>query len=154
MGVFDFIKDAGEKIFQSGGKSAETDQLRAESIKGHVMGLGLAVKNLSVTFANGVATVRGVVTSKEDEEKILVTVGNIYGVSKVDDQIDVEAPVAAPAPAAKLYTVKSGDTLGAIAKAHYGDAKKYPVIFEANQPMLKDPNKIYPGQVLRIPPLS
>jgi len=69
---------------------------------------------------------------------------------RVDDQVDVEAP----APAAKLYTVKSGDTLGAIAKAHYGNASKYPVIFEANQPMLKDPNKIYPGQVLRIPPLD
>ena len=40
----------------------------------------------------------------------------------------------------------------AIAKAHYGDGNKYHVIFEANKPMLKDPNKIYPGQVLRIPP--
>jgi nucleoid-associated protein YgaU len=53
-----------------------------------------------------------------------------------------------------MYTVKSGDTLSAIAKEQYGDAMKYPQIFEANKPMLENPDKIYPGQVLRIPPLS
>lgn len=57
-------------------------------------------------------------------------------------------------PEATLYTVQSGDSLSKIAKVHYGDAMKYPVIFKANQPMLKDPDKIYPGQVLRIPPLG
>ncbi len=153
MGLFDFVKDAGEKLRKKDNE-AETNQLRAESIKGHILGLGLEVKNLGVTFDDGLATVTGVVTSLADEEKILVTVGNIYGVARVDDQVTVEAPVAeaAPEPAATLYTVKSGDTLGGIAKAHYGSAGKYPVIFEANKPMLKDPNKIYPGQVLRIPP--
>ncbi|GAB5451018.1 MAG: peptidoglycan-binding protein LysM [Halioglobus sp.] len=73
---------------------------------------------------------------------------------------EASAPTAAPAESAPtaqastFYTVQSGDTLGAIAKAHYGDAGKYPLIFEANQPMLKDPDKIYPGQSLRIPPLT
>jgi nucleoid-associated protein YgaU len=76
-------------------------------------------------------------------------VGNTKGVARVDDQMTVEAP----APEAALYTVKSGDGLSKIAKVHYGDASKYPVIFEANKPMLKDPNKIYPRQVLRIPPV-
>jgi nucleoid-associated protein YgaU len=47
--------------------------------------------------------------------------------------------------------VKSGDTLSAIAKQFYGDAGRYSAIFEANKPMLKDPDEIYPGQVLRIP---
>ena len=69
------------------------------------------------------------------------------GVARVDDQLVVEVPE----PEATLYTVKSGDSLSKIAKAHYGDAMKYPVIFEANKPMLKDPDRIYPGQVLRIP---
>jgi len=54
-------------------------------------------------------------------------------------------------PSSRFYTVKSGDTLGKIAKEFYGNAGKYPVIFEANKPMLKDPDRIYPGQVLRIP---
>ena len=51
----------------------------------------------------------------------------------------------------RTYTVEKGDTLSRIAKEMYGDAGKYPAIFEANKPMLKDPDKIYPGQVLRIP---
>jgi nucleoid-associated protein YgaU len=71
-------------------------------------------------------------------------------VAQVNDLTTVEAPE----PEATFYTVKSGDSLSAIAKAHYGDAMKYPEIFEANKPMLKDPDKIYPGQVLRIPPLG
>ena len=50
--------------------------------------------------------------------------------------------------------MKKGDTLSGIAKTVYGKASKYPVIFEANRPMLSDPDKIYPGQVLRIPPLE
>ncbi|MEZ4386293.1 MAG: peptidoglycan-binding protein LysM [Candidatus Krumholzibacteriia bacterium] len=156
MGLFDFVKDAGETILKRGDDAAETDRLRGESIKGHIIGLGLAVRDLSVTYDDGLATVTGVVSSAADEQKILVAVGNIYGVARVDDRVTVEAPAAhaAPEPAATLYTVKSGDTLGGIAKAHYGNAGKYPVIFEANKPMLKDPNKIYPGQVLRIPPLG
>ena len=54
---------------------------------------------------------------------------------------------------AQFHTVVSGDSLSKIAKEFYGDAMKYPVIFEANKPMLTHPDKIYPGQVLRIPPL-
>ncbi len=73
--------------------------------------------------------------------------GNTEGVSQVDDQIDVQAA----APEAILYTVEKGDSLSRIAKQHYGDPMKYPLIFDANRPMLEDPNLIYPGQVLRIP---
>ncbi len=153
MGLFDFVKDAGEKLFNQGPDEAETNQLKADSIKGHVMGLGLEVQNLSVAFDDGIATIGGVVTSQADEERILLAVGNIYGVAQVNDQVEVQVPepLPEPEPVAVLYTVKAGDTLGAIAKAHYGDYKKYPVIFEANKPMLKDPDRIYPGQVLRIP---
>jgi nucleoid-associated protein YgaU len=58
------------------------------------------------------------------------------------------------APSENLYTVGRGDTLSAIARNYYKDANKYPQIFEANKAMLEDPNKIYPGQVLRVPPLA
>ena len=64
-----------------------------------------------------------------------------------------EVAVIEEAEMAKFHTVESGDTLGKIAKIFYGNAMKYPVIFEANKPMLTHPDKIYPGQVLRIPPL-
>jgi nucleoid-associated protein YgaU len=148
MGFFDFVKDAGEKVFKKEDNSAEMDQAKADSLKGHVMGLGLDIKDLGISFAEGRATVSGVTASQADREKIVLTVGNTYGVAGVDDQLTVEVPE----PEATFYTVKSGDTLGGIAKTHYGNAMKYPVIFEANKPMLTDPNKIYPGQVLRIPP--
>ena len=75
--------------------------------------------------------------------------GNVEGVATVDDRISV----VNPEPEAKFYTVKSGDTLSKISKEFYGDAMKYNVIFEANKPMLSHPDKIYPGQVLRIPAL-
>jgi nucleoid-associated protein YgaU len=91
---------------------------------------------------------------------MVLCAGNQYGISKVDCKLTVDAPpqaAAAPAapaePESTFYTVQSGDTLGKIAAQQYGDAGKYPVIFEANRPMLTDPDKIYPGQTLRIPPL-
>ena len=80
----------------------------------------------------------------------MLLVGNTRGVSRVDDRILVEKPE----PEAQMYTVVSGDSLSKIAKKFYGDAMKYPAIFDANKPMLKDPDKIYPGQVLRIPELK
>jgi nucleoid-associated protein YgaU len=92
--------------------------------------------------------VTGEVGSQEEKEKILLAVGNIAGVGSVDDQITVTGPVAV---AAKFVTVVKGDTLSAISLRVYGDANKYQKIFEANKPMLKDVNKIYPGQSLRIP---
>ena len=70
--------------------------------------------------------------------------------AEVEDNLNV----VEPKPEATMYTVVSGDSLSKIAKAQYGDPMKYPMIFEANQPMLKDPDKIYPGQVLRIPVLD
>ncbi len=73
--------------------------------------------------------------------------GNVAGITKVDDQVKV----ADSAPEAEFYTVKSGDTLSAISKTVYGNANEYNKIFEANKPMLTHPDKIYPGQVLRIP---
>ena len=81
-------------------------------------------------------------------KRILLAAGNVQGVSNVDDQL----AVANPEPEARFHTVVRGDSLSAIAKQYYGNANKYPAIFEANKPMLSHPDKIYPGQVLRIPP--
>jgi nucleoid-associated protein YgaU len=100
------------------------------------------------------------VETQADREKVVLAIGNTPGVGRVDDQLTVLAAVDDEGEVveeeeeivAVMYTVKKGDTLSAIAKAHYGNANKYPVIFEANKPMLQDPDKIYPGQVLRIPP--
>ena len=151
MGLFDFVKDAGEMIFGTKEAKAENKQETEEGLIEVIQNFGFDVENLVVEFSEGgVVVLRGKVKSQEDKEKIVLSVGNIKGVSQVDDQLEVESP----SPEATYYTVKRGDTLWKIAKENYGDGNKYMVIFEANKPMLKDPDKIYPDQVLRIPPLE
>ena len=147
MGIFDFVKDVGEKLFGGKEATAEAKKETEEALVNQVQKMGLKIDDLSIDFNNDVATIRGQASSQEEREKVVLIVGNTKGVGQVNDQMTV----AVPAPEAVLYTVKSGDTLSKIAKAHYGDAMKYPVIFEANRPILADPDKICPGQVLRIP---
>jgi nucleoid-associated protein YgaU len=117
--------------------------------------MGLDVKQLKVDVAGETATVSGEAGSQADREKVLLAVGNTQGIAKVDDRMSVAtaklAEATPPPPETKYHTVVTGDSLSKIAKEFYGDPMKYPVIFEANKPMLKDPDKIYPGQVLRIP---
>ena len=157
MGLFTFIKEAGEKLF--GHKEAEQaaspeektrlNQAAAQAIFDHINSLGLKWSNLMVSFTSGQVSISGSTPDQENREKIILAAGNVQGVDNVEDHLTVEAPAAE----ARFYTVVSGDTLSKIAAEQYGNASKYPVIFEANKPMLKDPNKIYPGQNLRIPPL-
>ncbi len=149
MGLITFIKDAGAKIF-GGETSTEAKARKEQAIIDFVQKFELKVNDLSVDVDDDKATVKGVAESQADKEKVLLAVGNIKGIATVNDLIEVKIPE----PEAKYYTVKSGDSLSKIAKEYYGNAMKYPVIFEANKPMLKDPNLIYPGQVLRIPPLD
>jgi nucleoid-associated protein YgaU len=137
MGLFDFVKEAGKKIDMYTNLAQE------------VNGLGIEVENLDVQYNEGVAVVKGTVDSQADKEKIILALGNVDGVVQVDDLLDVNNPE----PEATFYTVQPGDSLSKISKRHYGDAMKYMVIFEANKPMLTSPDKIYPGQVLRIPEL-
>jgi nucleoid-associated protein YgaU len=87
------------------------------------------------------------VDTQEEREKIILMTGNTEGIDAVEDRLQVSRPE----PEAQFYDVKPGDTLSKIAKQFYGDANKYHQIFEANRPMLKDPDEIYPGQKLRIP---
>ena len=155
MGIFDFVKSAGAKLKPRDDEDQKFDEQLEERRKGnalmrHVMGLGFEVEKLRVDYDDGVATVTGTVTDQGTREKVILAVGNTEGIARVDDRMEV----VEAAPEAVMYTVVSGDTLGKIAKEHYGNAAKYPVIFEANKPLLEDPNKIYPGQVLRIPPLD
>ncbi|MCG5238304.1 peptidoglycan-binding protein LysM [Azospirillum doebereinerae] len=142
--MFDFFRrDAGKKL---GGN--ETPD--AEHIKAEVGRLGLDVQGLDVAVNGDTVTVKGQAASQEAKEKAVLVAGNVHGVSKVEEQITV----AQAQPESQFYTVQSGDTLSKVAKQFYHDANKYPAIFDANRPMLKDPDEIYPGQVLRIPPAA
>ena len=143
FGMVPFVKAAGRglgKMF--GGKEAE-DKLKKE-----VDDLGLKRDGVDIHVDDdGKVLVKGRGLTQEQKEKLILAVGNVDGVGEGEDNIEA----ADDAPAARFYTVKSGDSLSKIAKAMYGDPMRYPEIFEANTPMLKDPDKIYPGQVLRIP---
>jgi nucleoid-associated protein YgaU len=165
MGLIEFVKNAGEKLFGGDDEPEVQNQARVreqtpEEIKQFnerrkaaklvnlVEGLGFEVEDLSIKVEDDVAAVSGKVGSQADREKIVLAVGNTSGIGRVDDGMEV----ASSEPEATYYTVRSGDTLSKIAKEYYGNAMKYPEIFEANKPLLSDPDKIYPGQVLRIPP--
>jgi nucleoid-associated protein YgaU len=161
MSLISFIADAGEKLL--GGTAAPTASSSAgkpdvaalnaaagAAIEKYIASQNLSAKNLSVKYdgASKTAIVSGVAPDQATKEKILLCCGNVSSVAKVDDQLTVAQP---DAPPSSFYEVKAGDSLSKIAKSVYGDANTYMKIFEANKPMLADPNKIYPGQKLRIP---
>ena len=164
MGLMSFIKDAGEKLFGIGQAKAAQEAVKAaptpenvaamsaaagEAIEKYINTQGLAVSALDIQFdaPSGAVTVAGTVPDQATKEKVLLCCGNVAGVASVNDML----VVTAPEPESQWHTVVSGDNLSKIAKKFYGDANKYPMIFEANKPMLTHPDKIYPGQLLRIP---
>ena len=154
MGLLSFIKEAGEKLFGgSSAQAAEPDANKAAgaAIKTYIetQNLGLTGLEVSYVAAEGLVTLKGNAPSQEASEKASLAAGNVANVTKVDNQL--VAPAAEPA---QYHDVVKGDTLSAISKKYYGDANKYNAIFEANKPMLTHPDKIYPGQKLRIPPLK
>ena len=147
MGLFSFIKNAGSKIFgKKKAEAAPVELTKIDALKAEVSKLGIPVEGLDVEICEQVI-VHGRTGTTEQAEKIVLALGNVEGIGSVDDRLDVANPTAQ----AVFVEVKSGDTLGKIAKEQYGDAMKYPAIFEANKPMLSHPDKIYPGQILRIP---
>lgn len=173
MGIFSFVKGIGDKItgqdkLDKAGEAATqpvavnhaapqakpvvhepTAQEMANLLLKRVQSLGLAIEGLSVNYntVSDAAEVKGKVKTQADREKIILALGNVSNVATVVDSIDVETPAAE----STMYTVKSGDTLSKIADHVYGDPHAYNKIFDANKPMLSDPDKIYVGQVLRIP---
>ena len=157
MSIISFIKEAGEKLFGSktpapDAPAADVDaanKTASDAIAAYISAQNLPVDGLNVAFdgASGIVTVGGEAPDQATKEKVLLCCGNVHGVSQVDDGMTV----AQPADESRWYTVVRGDTLSAISKSQYGNANEYPKIFEANKPMLTSPDKIYPGQVLRIP---
>ena len=149
MGLFDFVKDVGRQVF-------DTDAEAADNIKQHLEIKTSGLSNLDVQFDDGVATICGDCTSAAVRDSAILIAGNIKGVEKIIAD-DLKAPEPKPeepveaVETVEYYEIVSGDTLGAIAKRFYGNASKYTKIFEANRDILSDPNKIYPGQKIRIP---
>ena len=146
MGLFDFVKDVGRQIL-------DTDAEAADNIKQHLELTTSGLRTLDVQFADGTVTLCGECKNQAVRDQALLIAGNIQGVEKV-----IAAARKAPEPTpeepeekAEIYEIVSGDTLGAIAKRYYGNASKYVKIFEANKDIISDPNKIYPGQKIRIP---
>ena len=137
MGMWSFVKNAGKSLF-GGPAAASEDVLMKE-----VTDLGLNADDVQIALdGDKVKVTGGDKLSAEDKEKLILAVGNVEGVAEVEADLAKE-PV--------FHTVKKGDTLWAISSKHLGNGARYNEIFEANRPMLSHPDKIYPGQVLRIP---
>lgn len=141
MGLFDFFKDMGEKIFGS-------EDEAAEKIKANIEAANPGIKDLGVNYNDGVVALTGTADSAEAMEKAVLMAGNVMGVSEV--KVD---GISSPPQQAQVeyYTIQKGDTLSGIAKNYYGKANDYPRIFEANREVIKNPDLIYPGQKIRIP---
>ena len=141
MGLFDFARNIGKKLFGS-------EDEAPEKIKEHIEEANPGVSNLAVTVEDGVATLTGEAESAEAMEKAVLMAGNVKGISEVRAD-GLSAPVAEVE--VQYYEIQSGDTLSAISARFYGKASDYPRIFEANREVIKDPDLIYPGQKIRIP---
>jgi nucleoid-associated protein YgaU len=141
MGLFDYVKDMGRKLFS---KEAEA----ADVIRGHIEEANPGIEGLEVGFANGTVSLKGSAKNAEAMEKAVLMAGNIQGV----DNVDIEG-LSAPAVVEKVeyYTIVKGDTLSGIAKRFYGKGSLYPRIFDANREVIQDPDKIFVGQKIRIP---
>jgi len=147
MGLFSFIKNAGKKLLGKKEEVAAPAVLsKADALKQEITRLGIPVNGLDIDFAEQII-VTGATDTNANREKIILALGNVEGVACVQDNISVTTPE----PESIFHEVKSGDSLSKIAKEVYGDPMKYNAIFEANKPMLEHPDKIYPGQILRIP---
>jgi len=148
VGLFSFIKDAGAKLFGGSAQAATPDALK-KTVEGH----GFDASKLNIDVQGDKVKLSGQAMSQEEAEKLILSLGNTYGVAEVDTS---ELKVEKPSAQSTMYTVQKGDTLWAIAEKHYGKGKgaKHTEIVKANSPPVKDPDMIQPGWVLRIPPLS
>ena len=171
MGLFDKIKGAFSGGEPEKDVTASPSQLLREA--------GIDPSGLKFGFGTGTISVSGTIDSEADRARALEVLNGIDGINTVNDNMAVAAPTAAapeptpePAPEAeaatpppaestsaddpdtRTYTVKSGDSLWKIAEEMYGNGSKYPAIFEANKDIMDDPDKIFPGQELKIPELN
>ncbi len=169
MGLISFMKNAGAKLFGKKDNDAEKtevassapvlsqaelDAQKALLLESEVRKYGLNIDDLYIQVDDETATVHGNAHTVADKEKAILVCGNVEGIAAVEDRLTLPTDERSlEQTESQYYTVEKGDTLSKIAKEFYGNAGKYMVIFEANKPMLSDPDKIYPGQVLRIPSL-
>lgn len=167
MSLFGFVKDIGRQLFKK-------DEDAAAAILQHIENNNPGVTDLKVTFDNGIVGLGGECSSGEAFQKCVLMAGNVKGVVDVyTNGLRVKAtatdvvtpePVAEPAAAAPVqqvapqtrvaveyYVIRSGDTLSRIAKQAYGNANLYPKLFEANKEVIEHPDRIFPGQKIRIP---
>ena len=143
MGLFDFVKDVGHKLFGS-------KEEASEKIKEHIEEDNPGVEGLEVNMdENGTVSLSGKAASKEAMEKAVLMAGNIEGVSEVDAS-NLEAPEEESEVKVEYYIIQKGDTLWKIAEKFYGNGAKYTKIVEDNKEVIKDPDKIFPGQKIRI----
>ena len=166
MSLLSFVKEAGEKLIHAAASApaaptaaaptaapapdvASLNQTASDAILKYIGTQNLPTENLDLQYDGATATVivGGNVPDQATKEKIILCCGNVSSVEHVDDRITVDTP----ADDSRYYTVKSGDNLSKISKEMYGDPNRYTAIFEANKPMLANPDRIYPGQMLRIP---
>ncbi|MEM9741410.1 MAG: peptidoglycan-binding protein LysM [Pseudomonadota bacterium] len=168
--LYDFAKGMGKKLFT-------TDAEAGLNILQHIEASNPGIKALNVAYDDGVVSLSGIAKTAVAKEKAILMAGNVEGVERVvADDIEVDEPIPAVTPAAeastaadaaapaaeyagvlpgvRYYTIEKGDTLYAIAKEFYGNGMKYPEIFDANREVIEDPDKIYPGQKIRIPVLG
>ncbi len=141
MGLFDFVKNMGKKLF-------DREDDAAEKIKAHIEQDNPGVEGLNVEFNEGVVSLSGNAKSAEALEKAVLMAGNVKGVEKIKAEGLNAPPIAEKV---EYYTIVSGDTLSKLARQYYGKASDYPRIFEANREVIKDPDLIYVGQKIRIP---
>ena len=156
MSLFGFVKDIGRRLFNK-------DEEAAEKIREHILAHNPGVEDLGVTYERGIVTLSGRCTNKAAFQKCVLMAGNVQGVADVYatglvPYVDPTAPApaagaaaAAPEPEEIYYVIEKGDTLWAIAKKFLGNGNRYPEIFEANREVIIDPDKIFPGQKIRIP---
>ena len=156
MGLFSFIQGVGRRLGLGTTANAAEAEAAApvaapsvDMLQQELNRLQLPFDGVTMRTEGNTAILEGTRGEAATHEKLVLAIGNVAGIAQVDDR--TTAPAGSPAAPSTFYTVKKGDTLSAIAKAHYNNANAYMQIFEANKPMLSDPDKIYPGQVLRIP---
>ena len=159
MDLFGFVKDVGRRLFNK-------DEEAAEKIREHILAHNPGVEDLKVTYERGIVDLSGRCTNKDAFQKCILMAGNVQGVADVyasglQPYVDPSAPTAAElaaeaaaAPEEQYYVIEKGDTLWAIAKKFLGDGNQWPELFEANKEVIIDPDKIFPGQKIRIPPKS
>jgi len=145
VGLWNFVKSAGKALGIGDAEAAEAPT--PDALAKEVADLGLGAEGVEIKVEGDKVRLSGKAPSQEIKEKVILAVGNVAGVAAVEEEVDTPDPVAAPV----FHTVVKGDSLWKIAEKTLGSGARYPEIFEANRPMLSDPDKIYPGQMLRIP---